>query len=58
MRRALAFVLLNPLVTALLFGATSSAQVAANVGALAVAAQLTDAEAGRLRAIGRPPSGA
>lgn len=51
---ALAFVLLNPLVTALLFGATAPAQVAANVGALAVAAGLTPEEAARLRAIGRP----
>ncbi|MGH3301051.1 MAG: aldo/keto reductase [Streptosporangiaceae bacterium] len=51
---AMAFVLLNPAVTALLFGATSPEQVAANVGALRVAAELTPDEAGRLRAIGRP----
>jgi len=51
---ALAFALLNPTVTAVLFGATSPAQVAANVGALAVAAELTADEAARLRAIGRP----
>lgn len=51
---ALAFVLLNPSVTTVLFGATSPAQVAANVGALAVAAELTAEEAARLRAIGRP----
>lgn len=51
---ALAFVLLNPSVTTVLFGATSPAQVAANVGALAVAAELTAEEAARLQAIGRP----
>ncbi len=51
---ALAFVLLNPSVTTLLFGATSPAQVAVNVGALAVAAELTAEQAARLRAIGRP----
>jgi aryl-alcohol dehydrogenase-like predicted oxidoreductase len=51
---ALAFVLLNPSVTTVLFGATSPAQVAVNTGALAVAAGLTAAEAARLRAIGRP----
>jgi L-glyceraldehyde 3-phosphate reductase len=51
---ALAFVLLNPSVTTVLFGATSPAQVAANIGALAVAAGLTAAEAARLQAIGRP----
>jgi aryl-alcohol dehydrogenase-like predicted oxidoreductase len=51
---ALAFALLNPSVTTVLFGATSPAQVAANVGALTVAAELTTDEAARLRAIGRP----
>ena len=51
---ALAFALLNPSVTTVLFGATSPAQVAANVGALTVAAELTAEEAARLRAIGRP----
>jgi L-glyceraldehyde 3-phosphate reductase len=51
---ALAFALLNPSITTVLFGATSPAQVAANVGALTVAAELTAAEAARLRAIGRP----
>jgi L-glyceraldehyde 3-phosphate reductase len=51
---ALAFVLLNPSVTTVLFGATSPAQVAANVDALAVAAELTAEETERLRAIGRP----
>jgi aryl-alcohol dehydrogenase-like predicted oxidoreductase len=49
---ALAFVLLNPMVTTLLFGATSAQQVAANLGALRTAAELTAEEAARLRAIG------
>jgi aryl-alcohol dehydrogenase-like predicted oxidoreductase len=49
---ALAFVLLNPSVTALLFGATNPEQVHLNVGALAVAADLTADEVARLRAIG------
>jgi aryl-alcohol dehydrogenase-like predicted oxidoreductase len=49
---ALAFVLLNPSVTTLLFGATTAEQVAANVGALQVAAELTAEETARLRAIG------
>ncbi len=51
---AMAFVLLNPSVTTLLFGATSPEQVAANAGALRVAAELTPDEVNRLRAIGRP----
>jgi aryl-alcohol dehydrogenase-like predicted oxidoreductase len=51
---AMAFVLLNPAVTTLLFGATSPEQVAANVGALRVTAELTPEEADRLRAIGLP----
>jgi aryl-alcohol dehydrogenase-like predicted oxidoreductase len=51
---ALAFALLNPVVTSVLFGATSREQVTANVGALRVAAQLTPDEVARLRAIGRP----
>jgi aryl-alcohol dehydrogenase-like predicted oxidoreductase len=50
---AMAFVLLNPSVTTLLFGATSPQQVTANVSALQVAAELTPAQADRLRAIGR-----
>lgn len=50
---ALAFALLNPVVTALLFGATTPAQVAANVGALRVAAELTPEEADRLRTLRR-----
>lgn len=49
---AFAFVLLNPSVTTVLFGATSPEQVAANTGALRVAAELTADEAGRLRALG------
>ena len=49
---AMAFVLLNPLVTTVLFGATRTEQVHANVGALAVADELTADEADRLRAIG------
>ncbi|HSR83501.1 MAG TPA: aldo/keto reductase [Streptosporangiaceae bacterium] len=49
---ALAFALLNPAVTTLLFGATTPGQVAGNVAALAVAAELTTAEQARLRAIG------
>jgi aryl-alcohol dehydrogenase-like predicted oxidoreductase len=51
---ALAFALLNPAVTTVLFGATSPEQVAANVGALRVAAELMPDEVARLRAIGRP----
>ena len=49
---AMAFALLNPLVTTLLFGATRPEQVAADVGALAVAAELTAAERARLQGIG------
>ena len=49
---AMAFVLLNPAVTTLLFGATRPEQVAANVAAVAVAAELTSSERARLRAIG------
>jgi aryl-alcohol dehydrogenase-like predicted oxidoreductase len=49
---AIAFVLLNPLVTTLLFGATRPEQVHDNVAALAVAAELTAGEKARLRAIG------
>ena len=48
----MAFVLLNPAVTTLLFGATSPDQVRANIAALTVAAELTPAEIARLRAIG------
>ncbi len=49
---AMAFVLLNPLVTTLLFGATRPEQIAANVTAVDVAAGLTTAEQARLQAIG------
>lgn len=49
---AMAFVLLNPAVTVLLFGATSPWQIRANVAALTVASELTSAEIARLRAIG------
>jgi aryl-alcohol dehydrogenase (NADP+) len=50
---AMAFALLNPSVTTVLFGATRPGQVAANTTALAVAAELTSAERDRLQAIGR-----
>ena len=50
---ALAFALLNPSVTAVLFGATSPQQVTANVGAIRVAAELAPDEVARLGAIGR-----
>jgi aryl-alcohol dehydrogenase-like predicted oxidoreductase len=49
---AMAFALLNPSVTTVLFGATTPAQVASNVGSLAVAAALLPADIARLRAIG------
>ena len=55
---AMAFVLSNPLVTTLLFGATRPEQVAANVAARAVAASLTADELARLRAIGSADSSA
>jgi aryl-alcohol dehydrogenase-like predicted oxidoreductase len=48
---AMAFVLLNPMVTTLLFGATRPEQVAANVTAVEVAAGLTAGERARLQAI-------
>jgi L-glyceraldehyde 3-phosphate reductase len=54
---AMAFVLLNKSVTALLFGATKPEQVHANVGAVAVAADLTADEVERLAAIGLGGSG-
>ncbi len=49
---AFAFALNNPSVTAVLFGATSAEQVRSNLGALAVAAELTADERSRLAAIG------
>jgi aryl-alcohol dehydrogenase-like predicted oxidoreductase len=50
----LAFALLNPSVTTVLFGATTPGQVTANVGALRVAGELTPGQIARLRAIGNP----
>jgi aryl-alcohol dehydrogenase-like predicted oxidoreductase len=51
---AMAFALLEPSVTTVLFGATRPEQVAANLGALELATRLTPAERDRLRAIGLP----
>ena len=52
---AMAFALLNPSVTAVLFGATRPGQVRANLAALTVAQDLSPAERRRLLAIGAPP---
>jgi L-glyceraldehyde 3-phosphate reductase len=49
---AMAYALLNPAVTTVLFGATRPEQVAASLGALAVADQLTLDERDRLSAVG------
>jgi aryl-alcohol dehydrogenase-like predicted oxidoreductase len=49
---AMAFALLNPSVTTVLFGATRPAQVSANLGALALAERLTPDERDRLAAVG------
>jgi aryl-alcohol dehydrogenase-like predicted oxidoreductase len=49
---AMAFALLNPSVTTVLFGATRPEQVAASLGALEVADQLTLEERDRLTAVG------
>jgi aryl-alcohol dehydrogenase-like predicted oxidoreductase len=49
---AMAFALLNPSVTTVLFGATRPGQVRANLGAPAVAARLTPDERDRLAAVG------
>jgi aryl-alcohol dehydrogenase-like predicted oxidoreductase len=49
---AMAFALLEPSVTTVLFGATRPEQVVANLGALELAARLTPAERDRLGAIG------
>jgi aryl-alcohol dehydrogenase-like predicted oxidoreductase len=49
---AMAFALVNPSVSVLLFGATTPEQVASNVRALALADSLTSAEIERLRAVG------
>jgi L-glyceraldehyde 3-phosphate reductase len=51
---AMAFALLNPSVSVVLFGATTPEQVAANVGALAVAESLSPGDVARLRAVGAP----
>ncbi len=51
---AMAFALLEPSVTVVLFGATRPEQIDANLGALELAARLTPAERDRLRAIGLP----
>jgi L-glyceraldehyde 3-phosphate reductase len=51
---AMAFALLDPSVTTVLFGATRPEQVGANLGALALAERLTPDERGRLAAIGVP----
>jgi aryl-alcohol dehydrogenase-like predicted oxidoreductase len=51
---AMAFALLNPSVTTVLFGATTPEQVSSNLAALTVAAGLSPAEIGRLRSIGEP----
>jgi aryl-alcohol dehydrogenase-like predicted oxidoreductase len=50
----MAFALLEPSVTVVLFGATRPEQIDANLGALELAARLTPAERDRLRAIGLP----
>jgi aryl-alcohol dehydrogenase-like predicted oxidoreductase len=52
---AMAFALLNPSVAAVLFGATSPGQVAANLAALSVAETLSPDERRRLSAIGAVP---
>jgi L-glyceraldehyde 3-phosphate reductase len=49
---AIAFALLEPSVTTVLFGATRPEQIDANVGALELAAQLTPDERDRLAAVG------
>ena len=51
---AMAFALLDPSVTTVLFGATRPEQVSANVGALALAERLTPDERDRLGAVGVP----
>jgi L-glyceraldehyde 3-phosphate reductase len=52
---AMAFALLDPAVTTVLFGATRPEQVSANLGALTLAARLTPDERDRLAAIGARP---
>ena len=51
---AMAFALLDPSVTTVLFGATRPEQVSANLGTLALADGLTPEERDRLAAIGVP----
>jgi L-glyceraldehyde 3-phosphate reductase len=51
---AMAFALLDPSVTTVLFGATRPEQVSANVGAFALAERLTPGERDRLAAVGVP----
>jgi aryl-alcohol dehydrogenase-like predicted oxidoreductase len=51
---AMAFALLDPSVTTVLFGATRPEQVSANLGAFALADRLTPEERDRLAAIGVP----
>jgi aryl-alcohol dehydrogenase-like predicted oxidoreductase len=51
---AMAFALLDPSVTTVLFGATRPEQISANLAALALAGRLTPDERGRLAAIGVP----
>jgi aryl-alcohol dehydrogenase-like predicted oxidoreductase len=51
---AMAFALLDPSVTTVLFGATRPEQISANLGALALAERLTPDEHDRLAAIGVP----
>ncbi len=51
---AMAFALLNPSVTTVLFGATRPEQIHANLGALDLAARLTPDERDRLAAVGAP----
>jgi aryl-alcohol dehydrogenase-like predicted oxidoreductase len=48
---AMAFALLNPSVTTVLFGATTPEQVTSNIGSLAVAESLSAEDVARLRAI-------
>ena len=49
---AMAFALLNPSVTTVLFGATRPEQIRANLGALELAVRLTPDERDRLAAVG------
>ena len=48
----MAFALLNPSVTTVLFGATRPEQIRANLGALELAVRLTPDERDRLAAVG------